>query len=74
MFYSSTGEIYVGGLRARRNTVDRCLTDPGKGDLPVLEPCDTAVNKGLNMHWDFKQVGGFLYPYISVIFPTIMNP
>ncbi|XP_030325287.1 probable polypeptide N-acetylgalactosaminyltransferase 8 [Calypte anna] len=55
IFYHSTGEMYVGGLHARRNTVDRCLTDPGKGDLPVLEQCDTAVNKGLNLHWDFKQ-------------------
>lgn len=59
--------MYVGGLRARQNTVDRCLTDPGDGDLPVLEQCDTAVNKGLNLHWDFKQVGGFLYPHISII-------
>ncbi|CAN0031679.1 unnamed protein product [Bubo scandiacus] len=55
IFYHSTGEMYVGGLRARRNTVDRCLTDPGNGDRPVLEQCDTAVNKGLNLHWDFKQ-------------------
>ncbi|KAF1661079.1 putative polypeptide N-acetylgalactosaminyltransferase 8, partial [Aptenodytes patagonicus] len=55
ILYHSTGEMYVGGLRARRNTVDRCLTDPGDGDLPVLEQCDTAVNKGLNLHWDFKQ-------------------
>ncbi|KAM6093508.1 putative polypeptide N-acetylgalactosaminyltransferase 8 [Chlamydotis macqueenii] len=54
-FYHSTGEMYVGGLRARQNTPDRCLTDPGNGDLPVLEQCDTAVNKGLNLHWDFKQ-------------------
>ncbi|PKK30124.1 probable polypeptide N-acetylgalactosaminyltransferase 8 [Columba livia] len=55
IFYHSTGELYVGGLRARRNTVDRCLTDPGNGDLPVLEQCDTAMNKSLNLHWDFKQ-------------------
>ncbi|XP_025962056.2 probable polypeptide N-acetylgalactosaminyltransferase 8 [Dromaius novaehollandiae] len=55
IFYHSTGEIYVGGLRARLNTIDRCLTDPGSGDLPVLEQCDTAVNSGLNLYWDFKQ-------------------
>ncbi|XP_062425940.1 probable polypeptide N-acetylgalactosaminyltransferase 8 [Rhea pennata] len=55
IFYHSTGEIYVGGLCARLNKVDRCLTDPGNGDLPVLEQCDTAVNRGLNLYWDFKQ-------------------
>ncbi|XP_009673698.1 probable polypeptide N-acetylgalactosaminyltransferase 8 isoform X1 [Struthio camelus] len=55
IFYHSTGEIYVGGLRAQLNRVDRCLTDPGSGDLPVLEQCDTAVNRGLNLYWDFKQ-------------------
>ncbi|XP_013924498.1 PREDICTED: probable polypeptide N-acetylgalactosaminyltransferase 8 [Thamnophis sirtalis] len=55
MFYHSTGEFFVGGLRSRRNTVDRCLTDPGEGNLPVIEQCDDAQRKGLNMHWDFMQ-------------------
>uniref|UniRef100_A0A8D0HGN4 Polypeptide N-acetylgalactosaminyltransferase n=1 Tax=Sphenodon punctatus TaxID=8508 RepID=A0A8D0HGN4_SPHPU len=55
MFYHSTGEIYMGGLRARQNAIDRCLTDPGTGDLPLLNPCNEAVQKGLNMHWDFEQ-------------------
>lgn len=73
IFYHSTGEMYVGGLQARRNTGDRCLTDPGNGDLPVLEKCDIALNKSLNLHWDFSQVGGFLYPLISISSPIIMN-
>uniref|UniRef100_A0A8V5FN11 polypeptide N-acetylgalactosaminyltransferase n=1 Tax=Melopsittacus undulatus TaxID=13146 RepID=A0A8V5FN11_MELUD len=55
IYYHSTGEMYVGGLQARWNRGDRCLTDPGNGDLPVLETCDIAVNKGLNLHWDFRQ-------------------
>ncbi|XP_007057004.2 probable polypeptide N-acetylgalactosaminyltransferase 8 [Chelonia mydas] len=55
LFYLSTGEMYIGGLRSRQNTVDRCLTDPGTGDLPFIEQCNEAVKKGLNMHWDFKQ-------------------
>ncbi|NXX38866.1 GALT8 acetylgalactosaminyltransferase, partial [Tricholaema leucomelas] len=55
VYYRSSGEMYVGGLRARRNDIDRCLTDPGNGDLPALERCHTGVNKGLNMFWDFKQ-------------------
>ncbi|XP_007435738.1 probable polypeptide N-acetylgalactosaminyltransferase 8 [Python bivittatus] len=55
MFYHSTGELFVGGLRSRRNTVDRCLTDSGKGQLPVIEQCDEATRKEQNMHWDFIQ-------------------
>lgn len=55
IFYHSTGEMYVGGLHGRQNAGDRCLADPGNGDLPVLEKCDIAMNKGLNLHWDFKQ-------------------
>ncbi|XP_006115536.2 putative polypeptide N-acetylgalactosaminyltransferase 8 isoform X2 [Pelodiscus sinensis] len=55
LFYLSTGEIYIGGLRSRKSTVDRCLTDSGTGDLPFIEQCNEAVKKGLNMHWDFKQ-------------------
>ncbi|XP_038257072.1 probable polypeptide N-acetylgalactosaminyltransferase 8 [Dermochelys coriacea] len=55
LFYLSTGEMYIGGLRSRQTTVDRCLTDPGTGDLPFIEQCNEAVKKGLNMHWDFKQ-------------------
>ncbi|XP_039219757.1 probable polypeptide N-acetylgalactosaminyltransferase 8 isoform X2 [Crotalus tigris] len=55
MFYHSTGEFFVGGIRSRRNTVDRCLTDPGEGKLPVIEQCNEAKKKGLNMLWDFTQ-------------------
>nr|XP_032643317.1 probable polypeptide N-acetylgalactosaminyltransferase 8 isoform X1 [Chelonoidis abingdonii] len=55
LFYLSTGEMYIGGLQSRQNAVDRCLIDPGSGDLPFIEQCNEAVKKGLNMHWDFKQ-------------------
>ncbi|KAF7248068.1 putative polypeptide N-acetylgalactosaminyltransferase 8 [Varanus komodoensis] len=55
MFYLSTGELYVGGLRSRRNTVDRCMTDSGERELPIIEQCNEAIAKELNMHWDFKQ-------------------
>lgn len=54
--------MYIGGLHARLNAVDRCVTDPGRGDLPILEQCDIAVSKGLNLHWDFKQVGCISMP------------
>ncbi|XP_077165989.1 putative polypeptide N-acetylgalactosaminyltransferase 8 [Paroedura picta] len=55
VFYHSTGEIYVGSLRARRDIVDRCLVDTSQGELPFLEQCDVAMSKGLSMHWDFRQ-------------------
>nr|XP_056718293.1 probable polypeptide N-acetylgalactosaminyltransferase 8 [Euleptes europaea] len=55
MFYHSTGEIYLGGLRSQRNAADRCMVDTGQGELPFLEKCDEAIRKGLSMHWDFKQ-------------------
>lgn len=73
VFYQSSGEMYLGGLHARRNTIDRCLTDPGNGDLPALVQCPIGVNKGLNMYWDFKQVGGFVYLCISISTPMVMR-
>lgn len=74
LFYLSTGEMYIGGLRSRKNAVDRCLTDPGTGDLPFIEQCNEAVKKGLNMHWDFKQVGEFLFSYISMASFVLREP
>uniref|UniRef100_A0A674JEQ7 Polypeptide N-acetylgalactosaminyltransferase n=1 Tax=Terrapene triunguis TaxID=2587831 RepID=A0A674JEQ7_9SAUR len=56
------------------NAVDRCLTDPGTGDLPFIEQCNEAVKKGLNMHWDFKQVGEFPCPYISMACFILKEP
>lgn len=67
VFYHSTGEIYVGGLKARRNAVDRCLSDPGTGDLPFLDQCDEAINKGLNMYWDFEQVSTLSCPFKFIL-------
>nr|XP_019574171.1 PREDICTED: probable polypeptide N-acetylgalactosaminyltransferase 8 [Rhinolophus sinicus] len=54
-YYHLTGEFYVGGLFAEKNVDDRCLTDPGSGEKPTLEPCSKAAKNGLHMHWDFKQ-------------------
>ncbi|XP_048371923.1 probable polypeptide N-acetylgalactosaminyltransferase 8 [Sphaerodactylus townsendi] len=55
VFYHSTGEIFVGNLRSQRNEVDRCMVDTSQGELPFLQKCDEAIQRGLNMHWDFKQ-------------------
>ncbi|XP_055250673.1 probable polypeptide N-acetylgalactosaminyltransferase 8 isoform X3 [Moschus berezovskii] len=54
VYYHLTGEFYVGPLIAQRDADDRCLTDPGKGEKPTLEPCSKAVKDRLNIHWDFK--------------------
>ncbi|OWK03606.1 hypothetical protein Celaphus_00013892, partial [Cervus elaphus hippelaphus] len=54
VYYHLTGELYVGPLIAQRDADDRCLTDPGKGEKPTLEPCSKAVKDRLNIHWDFK--------------------
>ncbi|XP_061275073.1 probable polypeptide N-acetylgalactosaminyltransferase 8, partial [Bos javanicus] len=54
VYYHVTGEFYVGPLIAQRDADDRCLTDPGKGEKPTLEPCSKAVKDRLNIHWDFK--------------------
>ncbi|KAI4586238.1 hypothetical protein MJG53_004025 [Ovis ammon polii x Ovis aries] len=54
VYYHLTGEFYVGPLIAQRDADDRCLTDPGKGEKPTLEPCSKAVKNRLNIRWDFK--------------------
>ncbi|XP_012493370.1 PREDICTED: probable polypeptide N-acetylgalactosaminyltransferase 8 [Propithecus coquereli] len=54
VYYLLTGELYVGQLVAETNTEDRCLTDPGDGEKPTLEPCSKAAKKGLHIYWDFK--------------------
>ena len=50
----------MGPLIAERDADDRCLTDPGKGEKPTLEPCSKAVKDRLNIHWDFKLVSRML--------------
>ncbi|XP_006862828.1 PREDICTED: probable polypeptide N-acetylgalactosaminyltransferase 8 [Chrysochloris asiatica] len=60
VYYHQTGEFYVGALIAEKNTEDRCLTDPGKGENPTLEPCSKAASNGLNIYWDFKLGGAVI--------------
>ena len=64
VYYHLTGEFYVGPLIAKTDAEDNCLTDPGKGEKPTLEPCSKAVENGLYIHWDFKPVSpmfGFVF-------------
>ncbi|XP_062970908.1 probable polypeptide N-acetylgalactosaminyltransferase 8 [Cynocephalus volans] len=57
VYYHLTGEFYIGQLIAEANTDDHCLTDPGSGEKPTLEPCSMAAKNGLHIYWDFKQGG-----------------
>ncbi|KAB0389397.1 hypothetical protein E2I00_020232, partial [Balaenoptera physalus] len=54
VYYHLTGEVYVGTLIAETDIDDCCLTHPGKGEKPTLEPCSKAVKNRLHIHWDFK--------------------
>ncbi|XP_003410825.2 probable polypeptide N-acetylgalactosaminyltransferase 8 [Loxodonta africana] len=60
VYYHLMGEFYVGALIAETNTEDRCLTDPGKGETPTLEPCSKAAKNGLHIYWDFKLGGAIV--------------
>ncbi|XP_032015249.1 probable polypeptide N-acetylgalactosaminyltransferase 8 isoform X4 [Hylobates moloch] len=60
VYYHLTGEFYVGQLIAEASASDRCLTDPGKGEKPTLEPCSKAAKNGLHIHWDFKPGGAVI--------------
>ncbi|XP_030660732.1 probable polypeptide N-acetylgalactosaminyltransferase 8 [Nomascus leucogenys] len=60
VYYHLTGEFYVGQLIAEASASDRCLTDPGNGEKPTLEPCSKAAKNGLHIHWDFKPGGAVI--------------
>ncbi|XP_027450030.1 LOW QUALITY PROTEIN: probable polypeptide N-acetylgalactosaminyltransferase 8 [Zalophus californianus] len=54
VYYHLTGEFYVGPLITEARTDDHCLTDPGNGEKPTLEPCSKAAQNRLHIYWDFK--------------------
>ncbi|KAK1340834.1 hypothetical protein QTO34_017228 [Cnephaeus nilssonii] len=60
VYYHLTGELYV-GLIAEAVAEDNCLTDPGSGENPTLEPCSKAAQNGLHIYWDFKPVSCVLF-------------
>uniref|UniRef100_A0A8C0WW24 Polypeptide N-acetylgalactosaminyltransferase n=1 Tax=Castor canadensis TaxID=51338 RepID=A0A8C0WW24_CASCN len=60
VYYLQTGEFYVGPLVSEAGNGDRCLTDPGNGEKPTLEPCSTAAKSRLFIYWEFKQGGAFV--------------
>lgn len=54
VYYHLTGEFYVGSLISEKDVDDSCLTDPGFGEKPTLEPCSKAAKNRLHIYWDFK--------------------
>lgn len=60
IYYHLTGELYV-GLISEAVAEDNCLTDPGSGENPTLEPCSKAAKNGLHIYWDFKSVSCVLF-------------
>ncbi|XP_060046896.1 probable polypeptide N-acetylgalactosaminyltransferase 8 isoform X2 [Erinaceus europaeus] len=60
VYYHLTGEFYVGPLISERTIDDHCLTDPGLGKNPTLEPCSKAARKKKHIYWDFKPGGAVI--------------
>ncbi|XP_007935382.1 probable polypeptide N-acetylgalactosaminyltransferase 8 [Orycteropus afer afer] len=60
VYYHLTGEFYVGALTAETDSEEHCLTDPGKGEKPTLEPCSKAAKNGLYIYWNFKLGGAVI--------------
>ncbi|KAK1804537.1 hypothetical protein P4O66_020545 [Electrophorus voltai] len=56
-FYRQNGEFYVGGIKSHKYNDNRCLADPGTGNLPALYPCKEAIKKSMGIHWNFTQGG-----------------
>ncbi|RVE72294.1 hypothetical protein OJAV_G00060360 [Oryzias javanicus] len=53
--YNSDNEIIVGGIRSHKYNKNRCLVDPGSGNLPTMHSCELAKQNKLSMHWTFSQ-------------------
>ncbi|XP_055789982.1 probable polypeptide N-acetylgalactosaminyltransferase 8 isoform X1 [Salvelinus fontinalis] len=54
-YYRSNGELYIGGLKSHKYNDNRCLADSGEDTFPDLYDCNEAVQKGMGIHWDFRQ-------------------
>ncbi|KAI4881273.1 hypothetical protein NFI96_033796 [Prochilodus magdalenae] len=54
-YYRLSGEIYIGGIKSHKYNRNRCLVDPGEGNVPGLHDCKMAKEKKFHMHWEFKQ-------------------
>lgn len=56
-FYRSTGELYIGGIKSHKYNDNRCIADIGnKETVPGLYNCKEAMQNGMGIYWDFRQV------------------
>ncbi|TSS60396.1 putative polypeptide N-acetylgalactosaminyltransferase 8 [Bagarius yarrelli] len=56
-FYRETSEFYIGGIKSHKYNDNRCLADPGTGNIPMLFTCKEAIIKNMSIYWEFKQDG-----------------
>ncbi|KAL0968523.1 hypothetical protein UPYG_G00267970 [Umbra pygmaea] len=54
-YYRSNGELYIGNIKSHKYKDNRCLSDSGEDNVPGLYNCKEAVQKGMGIHWSFKQ-------------------
>ncbi|XP_027712212.1 probable polypeptide N-acetylgalactosaminyltransferase 8 [Vombatus ursinus] len=55
LFYSLTGQLYLGRMYDKWRAYFRCLVDLGEGETPKLLSCSEAAENGMHVFWDFKQ-------------------
>uniref|UniRef100_A0A6Q2XLT7 Polypeptide N-acetylgalactosaminyltransferase n=1 Tax=Esox lucius TaxID=8010 RepID=A0A6Q2XLT7_ESOLU len=54
-YYTSKGELYIGGIKSHKYNDNRCLADSGEDSVPDLYNCKEAVKKGMGILWSFTQ-------------------
>uniref|UniRef100_A0A3P8YRV3 Polypeptide N-acetylgalactosaminyltransferase n=1 Tax=Esox lucius TaxID=8010 RepID=A0A3P8YRV3_ESOLU len=54
-YYTSNGELYIGGIKSHKYNDNRCLADSGEDSVPDLYNCKEAVKKGMGILWSFTQ-------------------
>ncbi|CAL9697217.1 unnamed protein product [Knipowitschia caucasica] len=56
VYYRTSGELYIGGLKSHKYNDNRCLTDQGNKETePGLFNCKEAMQKKMSIFWDFSQ-------------------
>ncbi|KAJ0029637.1 hypothetical protein NQD34_004634 [Periophthalmus magnuspinnatus] len=56
VFYRTSGELYIGGIKSHKYNDNRCLTDQGNKETePGLFNCREAMQKKMSIYWDFSQ-------------------
>ncbi|XP_053487402.1 probable polypeptide N-acetylgalactosaminyltransferase 8 [Ictalurus furcatus] len=63
-FYQESSKFYIGGIQSHKYNDNRCLVDPGTGNVPGLYPCKEALMRNMGIYWDFKQ-GGELHNRVT---------